>query len=304
MSRSVLVIGGTRFFGRMLVARLVAAGHDVTILNRGFSPDSFGNAVRRIRVDRTDETALRQALEPHRFDLVYDQMCYNPLDARAICRILDGRADRYIMASTIEVYEHLRGIVGGGFREGDVALGRIHVDFEAPWRSETGDAAYAAGKRQAEAVIATAPFNWATVRIGHVLSGPDDFTGRLLDYVQRARQSRTLCHSSNPGPTSFIDRDGIADFLLWLGDRQETGAFNAATDDALTAVDLQKIACASLGTQFIGAIASDGEALTPFDFPAPHSMSNRRAHGLGYRFGKIADRLPALIGEHQLAAVA
>jgi nucleoside-diphosphate-sugar epimerase len=34
----VLVIGGNRYVGKRLIARLLADGHRVTVLNRGWSP--------------------------------------------------------------------------------------------------------------------------------------------------------------------------------------------------------------------------------------------------------------------------
>ena len=37
-AREVLVIGGNRYFGKRLIARLLAAGDRVTVLNRGSSP--------------------------------------------------------------------------------------------------------------------------------------------------------------------------------------------------------------------------------------------------------------------------
>lgn len=298
MPKSILVIGGTRYFGRVLVRRLLDAGHAVTLLTRGQTPDKLGNSVRRIRADRTDPAALHRALEPHRFDLVYDQMCYNPIDARVICEILDGRADRYIMASTIEVYGHLSGVVAGDFREQDIDLARLRVDFDYPWHADTSDATYAPGKRQAEAVVATARFSWATVRIGHVLSGPDDFTGRLADYVSRAQRGDALRHSAAPGASSFTDRDGIADFLVWLGQREETGVFNGCCDDPLSAIDVHSVICSTLGQRFQAVRANHGETLSPFDFPARHAMSNARAKSLGFNFGQVRDRLPDLIRQH------
>ncbi|MCC2671118.1 MAG: hypothetical protein K0Q72_3589, partial [Armatimonadetes bacterium] len=47
----VLVIGGTRFVGYFLSWRLLAQGHQVTLLNRGSAGDPFGERVERIRCD-------------------------------------------------------------------------------------------------------------------------------------------------------------------------------------------------------------------------------------------------------------
>lgn len=42
----ILVLGGTRFFGKRLVNRLVANGDAVTILTRGQHQDPFGGPFR------------------------------------------------------------------------------------------------------------------------------------------------------------------------------------------------------------------------------------------------------------------
>ena len=53
----VLVIGGNRFVGPLLVWRLLARGDRVTVLHRGSLGDSFGERVERLRGDRTTDLA-------------------------------------------------------------------------------------------------------------------------------------------------------------------------------------------------------------------------------------------------------
>ena len=50
---TILIIGGTRFVGYQLAWRLLAAGHRVTLLNRGTRPDPFGDRVERLVADRS-----------------------------------------------------------------------------------------------------------------------------------------------------------------------------------------------------------------------------------------------------------
>ncbi len=45
--KKVLVLGGTRFFGKHLVEALLQDGHDVTIATRGITEDSFGSRVKK-----------------------------------------------------------------------------------------------------------------------------------------------------------------------------------------------------------------------------------------------------------------
>jgi len=53
----VLVLGGTQFVGRHIVEALLVAGHLVTTLTRGTSPDELPAQVERLRGDR-DEGAF------------------------------------------------------------------------------------------------------------------------------------------------------------------------------------------------------------------------------------------------------
>ena len=67
----VLVIGGTLFIGKLLVKRLIAAGHEVTILHRK-AEHPFGRKVRNVVADRNDVTTIRTAVSGLKFDAVYD----------------------------------------------------------------------------------------------------------------------------------------------------------------------------------------------------------------------------------------
>ncbi|MGV2805266.1 NAD-dependent epimerase/dehydratase family protein, partial [Clostridium perfringens] len=101
----ILVLGGTRFFGKRLVNRLLAKGDAVTILPRGHHQDSFGGAVARLTVDRKDPECLQQAVGSQDFDIVYDNICYTPEEAGQAADIFAGRIGQYVLTSTLSVYD-------------------------------------------------------------------------------------------------------------------------------------------------------------------------------------------------------
>jgi nucleoside-diphosphate-sugar epimerase len=68
-----LVIGGTRFIGRQLVAELVKADHSVTVLHRKPKHD-LGRKVKNIMADRNDGQAMKAALAGKKFDVVFDNV--------------------------------------------------------------------------------------------------------------------------------------------------------------------------------------------------------------------------------------
>jgi NAD(P)-dependent dehydrogenase (short-subunit alcohol dehydrogenase family) len=68
-----LVIGGTQFIGRQLVADLLKAGHAVTVLHRRPKHD-LGRRVKNITADRNDPQAIKSALAGTKFEVVFDHV--------------------------------------------------------------------------------------------------------------------------------------------------------------------------------------------------------------------------------------
>jgi nucleoside-diphosphate-sugar epimerase len=292
MGKNTLVIGGTRFFGLRLVARLLEGGDRVTLATRGHAPHPFGDRVRHVRVDRRDAAAMHAAFADADFDLVHDQVCYTPADARIAAAVFAGRVRRYVMASTIEVYAHLAGGSARPFRESDVVAEPGAAPDDPRWADAAWAAArYGQGKREAEALLAAAAFPVAAVRIGHVLAGPEDFTGRLAQHVRAARAGA----GRGEGRSSFVDPDTVADFLHWTGRQSFTGAVNAACAGPLSAAELQQRILGVIGEPPRG---DEGAGTLPFDYPHPYEMDLARAASLGYRFGRSDVWLPGLIRQH------
>ena len=66
---NILVMGGTRFVGRPLVARLQAQGHALTLFTRGRNPVPAG--VEHLCGDRSSDEGL-SALQGRSFDVIVD----------------------------------------------------------------------------------------------------------------------------------------------------------------------------------------------------------------------------------------
>ena len=309
MSKEILIIGGTRFFGIHLVNRLVDAGHRVTVATRGQASDPFEDKVGRIRVDRRDRAAMQAAFADKSFDLVYDQMCYSPHDAAISLEVFGGRAGHYVMSSTIEVYDRFLGTTRHPLREADLDLASEIIDETYPWQlQELSELRYGAGKRQAEALLyRDGRLPVTSVRIGHVLAGPEDFTGRLKHYVVRAKKGLPLAHSKDAGSSSFIDVKGIVDLLFWVAQAASPlGPINAASDGPLTAVDIHRRVCEQLDLRCVLAPVAEKAAasfLSPFDYPGSHRMDTQKARDLGHAFRHTDEWLDALIRQHAAALV-
>ena len=180
---NVLVIGGTRFVGYLLTWRLMAAGHRVTLFNRGNHPDPFGDRVERLRGDRTtaDFSGLLGGRE---FDAAVDLAAYTGDDAVSAVSTLLGRVGHYVFISTGQVYLVKEGC----------ALPAREEEYEGPVRPEPGDPEeltswrYGVDKRAAEDHLAWAyaerSFSVTRLRIPMV-NGERDYYRRIESYLWR-----------------------------------------------------------------------------------------------------------------------
>ncbi|WP_369262324.1 NAD-dependent epimerase/dehydratase family protein [Streptomyces sp. R35] len=293
--REVAVIGGSRYFGKRLIDRLMAAGDRVTVINRGSSAPPAG-AIHLI-ADRNDENSLEKALGSRTFDVVIDQVCYTPRQAEIARRVFAGRTRRYVMTSTVEVYEYEDS--AALVREDAVDPRTVAVDLELPWGDpEFLDAHYGEGKRQAEAVFTADPaFPYVAVRVAHVLGGADDFTGRLDHYTDRIRTGEAIAVPAVNHPATYIHVEEIADFLAWTAGADFTGPVNAASHGVLTTEELcEAVAVHVPEGKTVFQSVEVGEA-SPFSFARSYGMDNARATQLGFAFGEARQWLPQAVAE-------
>ena len=100
----ILVIGGTRFLGPAVVARLAAAGHEITVFHRGQDEVEHHAGVSHLHGDRArlvDFSHLFRLLAP---DIVLDMAPYSEDDARQAVAAFRGVARRLVALSSQDVY--------------------------------------------------------------------------------------------------------------------------------------------------------------------------------------------------------
>ncbi|MFB8181019.1 NAD-dependent epimerase/dehydratase family protein [Streptomyces sp. NPDC055966] len=302
--QKISVIGGSRYFGKLLVERLLAGGHQVTVINRGSTSPPAG--VEHLVVDRNDEAALIAALGSRTFDVVVDQVCYTPVQAAIAARAFSGRTRRYVMTSTIEVYDPATAALrtvppGTPVPEEVVDASTWRVAMDLPWHVAAYlQAHYAEGKRQAEAVFARHHgFDFTAVRSAHVLGGgAAEFTGRLAHYVEHVTRGTQITVHAEVLPTVFIHYEELADLLLWAATLTDvTGPINACSDGPLDVYDLGAVIAAQAGRTAVYRSATAGEPASPFSFDRHYAMSNARAKELGFSFSHTTDWLPGAVAE-------
>lgn len=305
----ICVIGGSRYFGKLLVERLRMAGHQVTVINRGSVRPPAG--VEHLVVDRDDESALLAALGTRTFDAVVDQVCYTPVQAAIAARAFGARTRRYVMTSTIEVYDPATAALAAVPADTPVPEEAVDpaawlVSTDLPWHDQAYlKAHYAEGKRQAEAVLTRASaaraagFAFVSVRGAHVLGGrAREFTGRLAHYVTRTARGEAIAVHAEPLPTAFIHYAELADLLRWAATAADfTGPVNACSDGLLDVRDLGAVVAAQTGRRPVYRTVAPGRAASPFSFDRHYAMSNARAKRLGLTFSRTGDWLPGAVAE-------
>ncbi len=97
----ILVMGGTRFVGKPLVARLQAQGHALTLFTRGKNPVPAG--VEHLCGDRSSDEGL-SALQGRQFDVIVDSSGRKQEDSRRVVAITGAPSHRFVYVSSAGVY--------------------------------------------------------------------------------------------------------------------------------------------------------------------------------------------------------
>lgn len=101
MAVKILVMGGTRFIGKPLVAQLLAAGHELTLFTRGRQPLPEG--VDHLSGDRSDPAAL-EPLRGRAFDVIIDSSGRSGADSQAVVERTGAPSHRFVYVSSAGVY--------------------------------------------------------------------------------------------------------------------------------------------------------------------------------------------------------
>ncbi|MDT4923408.1 MAG: hypothetical protein QOG01_1121 [Pseudonocardiales bacterium] len=209
----VLVIGGSVFLGRAVVAGAVGLGADVTVFNRGVSGPTPAGAT-HVTGDRTRPDDVAQLAGRH-FDIVVDTCGYVPADVAISADLLAPTCDHYAFVSSINAYP-------GWPVEPDYHVGGVHDGDPSATRADlpadmSESQAYGWLKVGCERAVlgAFGPDRCSLLRAG-ALVGPDDSeVGRLPWWIDRvARGGEVLVPGAPEDPVGLIDARDLARFAL------------------------------------------------------------------------------------------
>ena len=268
---NLLILGGTRFLGRHLVAAAHARGHEVTLFHRGNATD-----VETIRGDRHRDLAM---LRGRRWDAVLDPSGYLPRSVKAAAEVLADAVEQYVFISTISVYADLSvpGVDEGAPVE-TLTAGQLQeasaIDTSGAVTAATYGELYGGLKALCEAAAEEVlPGRVLSVRAGLIV-GAHDYTDRFTYWVTRvARGGEVLAPGRPQRHVQFIDARDLADWLVDMVERRQSGVFNATGPPATVTMNALLESCrAESGSDARFTWVSDafllGEGVTPWrDMP-------------------------------------
>lgn len=280
----VLVIGGTRFMGKHLVRDLLLKGYNVTVANRGFMPDPFGDRMNRIIFDRYKETSIIHALSNKSFDIVFDHLAYSSNDVKILLPHI--KCKRYIMISSAAVYNRHMNIKEEEFNP---------LSQPVAWGNRS-DFSYDEGKRNAERALFQVFSNVEsiTVRLPYVI-GVDDYTIRLYFYVEHITSKTPMYIDNYDSELGYIRSDEAGKFLSFLADQSFTGAINGAASQTITLRQVTNYIKEKTGYPVL--LEQDAD-FAPYNGDPSHSINIDKAASLGFQFSSLHSWIYALLDQY------
>lgn len=222
----LLIIGGTKFAGRHLVAAALQRGHEVTLFNRGTQSSPFAD-VETIHGDRNKDL---DKLQGRRWDAVVDTCGYLPRAVKAAAEMLSPSVERYVFISSQSAYAD---VSVPGVEESAPLRGLTSEQLDRAYAIDTsGEPSYGElyGGLKAlceQAAEEAMPNRVLVVRPGLIV-GPYDYTDRFTYWVLRvARGGEVLAPGRPERPVQFIDARDLAEWVVSMVERGGAGIYNA-----------------------------------------------------------------------------
>jgi 2'-hydroxyisoflavone reductase len=216
-SKRILVLGGTYFLGPALVDAGLAAGHTITLFNRGVTnPDLFPHLEKLRGFRSTDATDQDLSSLAHRhFDVIVDVWPNEPNVVASAAEFLKDRASHYLFVSSVGAYDS-KEFAKDGIRE------------DAPLQAWNSSArAYNRNKAESERRLRQIVGERLTIVRPGPIQGERDETSDLLTWLLRAQDvDQHIAPGDGNDPVEIVDVKDVARFLVLAINSSLFGTFN------------------------------------------------------------------------------
>ena len=294
----ILIIGGTRYMGRLVVEKLLERGDNVSLFSRGNTRPGWWNEITHISGDRSDPEDFSSKLKGKSFDAVLDTQAFRKEDATSAIDTFRGSIGRYVLVSTGSVYMDgkLDFSTHCPFKESDVEWSTL--DYSYP----EGEDPYGVGKRHCEKWLQeNSDIPYTIVRIPAVM-GWDDPTGRMWWWIQRALDGEGIViPSENRAPfRTLYSGDAAANFIRVIDSPDAANqTYHIAMEEVVTTERWADLIWRAVGStceityvpgEIIKQIPELKTYAPPLNRPVPyiHDLSKAKT-GFGFQTTPIAD---------------
>ena len=240
----VLILGGTKFVGRLLVEALIQdSAFEVYLFNRGeTNPDLFPTAIKIIGNRETDDI---KKISDYNWDYVVDFSSFYPKSLIDTIESLHKSVKKYIYISSISTYD---------FATYDASF-EIEEDFELVnyTKEEALDSSMNTyGKRKAACEKVLNSYKWLNTIIlrPSIIYGKYDFTDRFYYWLFKVKNNKKIVlPEAGKQQLSLTYSGDLVNILLEaIKGEIPNGVYNCSTHDPITLRDIVNIISNELST--------------------------------------------------------
>jgi len=262
----ILIIGGSRFVGPLIVDKLVSKRHDITVFNRGKVNSNYKN-INFIQGDRK----IGFNIKDH-FDVVIDTCSYKGIHIQKAIDELDF--DFYLNFGTAASYKKTN-------------------KFPLTEESEIGDwpywGNYNTGKVECENVLKKNKVKHANIRPVYIL-GENNYVDREKFIYSKIKNKETIVLPGNgEAKVQFVFSEDVANSIVLIAENKIEGNFNCCGNEIVTLKELVNIMGKIVDFKPIIKFNSnfDGENHNESEFPFANETfycTNDKLKKLGIKF--------------------
>jgi nucleoside-diphosphate-sugar epimerase len=280
-----LFVGGTGIISSACVSEALAAGHDVTVLNRGItSHRPLPEGVQVLTADVRDPSSVDLALGAENFDVVADFLSFIPDHVKAHIDRWRDKVGQYIFISSASAYQ--------------TPPARLPVVESTPLRNPVWH--YSRDKIACEALLVgeyrSAGFPMTIVRPSHTYDRTSlPFHGGWTNIERMRRRKPIIVHGDGTSLWTLTHhRDFARAFVGLLGDVRNHGdAFHITSDEILTWDQIAHALATAAGVEAnIVHIPSDTIAAAGVDADWGDSLVGDKSHSLFFDNSKVKATVP------------
>jgi len=269
----ILIIGGSRFVGPLIISKLVEKGHNLTVFNRGRIKKEY-EKVRFIEGNRNEGFNIKD-----HFDVVIDTCAYKEIHIKKVVDEL--RFDFYLNLGTAASYKKTE-------------IFPLSEDSEIGEWPIWGD--YNKGKVECEKFLEKNKIKHANLRPVYIL-GTNNYVDREHFIYSKIKNKEQIIIPGNGQATiQFVFKEDVANSIVLLAEKKIEGNFNCTGDEIITLKGLVEEMGKIIGTKPIIKYNqnTDGENHDVNEFPFANDnfiCNNEKLKRLGIKFNPLIKKL-------------